>query len=425
MTKKRVTYITAGAGGMYCGSCIRDNALVGELQKMGWDVTLLPLYTPIRTDDEDHSVDLVLFGGINVYLQQKYALFRHLPSFFDRWLDNPKLIRRVASGALSVDASQLGAMTLSMVKGEDGFQMREVKKLVRWLKEVSKPEVICLTNLLVGGSIPVLKRELQIPIYVTLQGDDVFIDELVEPWRSKVLETMRSLGQQVDGFITFSEYYRDKMVDLLAVDRGKFLITPLGIETTEFDEVHESRKARGRGKTIGYFARLCPEKGLDMIVSAFLELASTDLDYRLVVGGWLAAKDEAYFTAQKALVAEAGLADRFEYICSPDRAAKFEFFKRIDVFCVPARFVEPKGLYLLEAMASGVPVVAPDSGAFPELIGASGGGELFSAGSIKSLVAKLESFDPASGEAGRNWVVKNGNQRVMAEATSKIFAKET
>jgi glycosyltransferase involved in cell wall biosynthesis len=425
MAKQRVTYITAGAGGMYCGSCLRDNALVGELSKMGWEVTLLPLYTPIRTDGEDRSVDQVLFGGINVYLQQKFPLFRHLPGFFDRWLDNPKLIRRVAAGAMSVDASQLGAMTLSMVKGEDGFQRREVKKMVRWLKEVSQPEVICLTNLLVGGSIPALKRDLGIPIYVTLQGDDVFIDELIEPWRSQILATMRQLSQQVDGFITFSEYYRDKMADLLAIDHKKFWITPLGIDTAEFDGVYQSRQTRVPGKTIGYFARLCPEKGLDTIVSAFLALAARDPDFRLIVGGWLSAKDEAFFAAQTDRVAEAGLSDRFEAICAPAAAAKQDFFKNIDVFCVPARFEEPKGLYVLEAMASGVPVVAPDRGAFPELIRASGGGELFAAGSLEELVAMLERFQPAPGEAGRAWVLQNGSLKAMAEATAEVFAKRT
>ncbi|MEO0413406.1 MAG: glycosyltransferase family 1 protein, partial [Verrucomicrobiota bacterium] len=173
----KVTYITAGAGGMYCGSCIRDNQLAAALGDLGWDVTLLPLYTPIRTDDEDRSVDQVFFGGINVYLQQHIPLFRVLPSFLTRWIDNPNLIRRVTKKAMSVDAKQLGAMTLSMVRGEDGYQRAEVRKLVNWLKNENQPELICLTNLLVGGSVPVLKRELDVPVLVTLQGDDVFLDE--------------------------------------------------------------------------------------------------------------------------------------------------------------------------------------------------------------------------------------------------------
>ncbi len=111
---------------MYCGSCIRDNSRVSGLEELGWDTLLLPLYTPIRTDEEDHSVDQIFFGGINVYLQQKIPLFRHLPNLLDRWLDNPKLVKRVASKSISVSAADLGAMTLSMVKGEHGYQKKEV-----------------------------------------------------------------------------------------------------------------------------------------------------------------------------------------------------------------------------------------------------------------------------------------------------------
>ena len=257
---------------MYCGSCIRDNVLAGELIKLGWDVSLVPLYTPIRTDDENWTLDRVFFGGINVYLQQKIPLFRHLPGWFDRWLDNPALIKRVASNNLSVDAKQLGSMTLSMVKGEDGNQRREVKKLVHWLANESRPDLICLTNLLVGGAIPALKRELGVPILVTLQGDDVFLDELEEPWKSKVLQEMRKLAAQADGFITFSKHYRDKMADLLQIDPDKFHLAPVGIDPEGFQAVFEARSNREKGsRNLGYFARLCPEKGFDLAVSAFLK----------------------------------------------------------------------------------------------------------------------------------------------------------
>ena len=132
---------------MYCGSCIRDNSLAAGLGRLGWDVTLLPLYTPIRVDEDDNSVDQVFFGGLNVYLQQKIPFFRHLPAFVDRWLDNPKLIRRVASKAVNVSASELGDMTLSMVRGEHGHQAKEVKRLVHWLKESDVPQVSELTEL--------------------------------------------------------------------------------------------------------------------------------------------------------------------------------------------------------------------------------------------------------------------------------------
>ena len=74
----RVAYITAGAAGMYCGSCLHDNTLAGALLRMGHDVSLIPTYTPIRTDGTDFSIDRVFYGAINVYLAQKASLFRQL-----------------------------------------------------------------------------------------------------------------------------------------------------------------------------------------------------------------------------------------------------------------------------------------------------------------------------------------------------------
>lgn len=425
----KIVYITAGAGGMYCGSCMRDNALAGGLQKLGWDVTLLPLYTPIRVDEEDHSVDQVFFGGINVFLQQKIPLFRHLPRFLDHWLDNPALIRRVSSGSISVKAKELGEMTLSMVKGEHGFQKKETVRLVEWLKNHAKPDLVCLSNLLVGGSIPALKRELNIPVLVTLQGDDVFLDELEEPWKSKVLAEMKRLAEEADGFITFSEFYRGVMSELLDIPREKFHLTPLGIQFEEFDEIYEHRSENHPGPVIGYFARICPEKGFDILVDAFLQVASDHPDVRLRAGGWLSDKDSDLFQAQIEKIGKAGLEDRFEYVGSPDHDGKIDFFKSTRVFCVPARFVEPKGLYLLEAMASGLPSVVPDRGALYEMMKASGAGLVFDHGDVKDLadhLSKLVGDEGACrtlGQRGRTWVEKYCSREVMASETAKVFEK--
>lgn len=412
---------------MYCGSCIRDNSLVTGMEELGWDVLLLPLYTPIRVDDEDHSIDQVFFGGINVYLQQKIPLFRHLPAFLDRWLDNPRLIRRVSSRAMSVSAADLGAMTLSMVKGEHGYQRKEVKRLVEWLRDLVKPDLICLTNLLVGGSIPALKRELGVPVFVTLQGDDVFLDELTDPWRDQVLAEMRALAGQADGFLTFSEYYRDRMAELFEVPVDRFSLTPLGIPTSEFDSVAEAVAKRERGQVIGYFARLAPEKGFDVLIDAFLELADRYPDCELRVAGWLSEKDRDFYDTQLRKIEEAGLENRFRHVEAPDGAAKLEFLRGIDIFSVPARFVEPKGIYVLEAMACGLPVVAPGRGIFPELLDRSNGGILCEPEDSESLAKALGELldDPercsALGETGRKWVREHGNQEAMARETARVF----
>lgn len=425
--KPKIVYLTAGAGGMYCGSCIRDNFLVEGLEQLGWDTLLLPLYTPVRVDGHDHTVDQVFFGGINVYLQQKIPFFRHVPRILDRWLDNPKLIRRVASRSMTVSAAELGSLTLSMAKGEDGFQKKEVQRLVDWLKEVVKPELVCFTNLLVAGCLPAIQRELGIPAFVTLQGDDVFLDELREPWREQVMEEMRKLAASADGFLTFSPQYRDRMADMLAIPEEKFHLTPLGIPAADFDGVAEARSRRKPGQTIGYFARLAPEKGFDVLVDAFLELAPRFPESRLKVAGWLSDKDKGFHAAQLAKIEAAGLGDRFEHVEAPGDEEKHDFLASIDVFSVPARFVEPKGLYVLEAMACSLPVVVPDRGIFPELAAKSDAVVLCDPENPPDLAAKLgevlkhPAITSEMAEKGRTWVSEHATLEAMARETARVF----
>lgn len=421
---------------MYCGSCLRDNAVAIGLRKLGLDVALVPLYTPIRTDEEDGSIDRVFFGGINVYLQQKFPLFRWLPGLFDRWLDNPRLIRRVATGRMSVDAKELGALTLSMVRGESGHQRKEVRRLVGWLRDEMRPDLICLTNLLVGGSVPAIRRELPgVPILVTLQGDDLFLDELVEPWRGRVLAEMRRLAAQVDGFIVFNAFYQHRMGGLLGIPAEKFHRVALGVEEDRFDPVARDRldrpKPDGAPRVIGYFARLCPEKGFDLLVDAFIDLARRPGfgDVVLKCGGWLSEKDRAYHERQEARISEAGLLPRYRPVGSPDGEGKIAFFRDVDAFSVPARFVEPKGIYALEAMACGIPVVEPDHGAFPEMLSASGGGLLVPHGDSAALADGLARLLADRGErerlgaSGREWVGRACGREAMARTTAEVFGR--
>src|SRR5437764_6688233 len=105
----RIAAITAGAAGMFCGSCLHDNTLAAALVAQGHDALLIPTYTPIRTDEEDVSQKRVFFGGINLYLQQKAGLFRRTPRWLDRLLDFPGLLRLVSRFAMSVRPEELGA----------------------------------------------------------------------------------------------------------------------------------------------------------------------------------------------------------------------------------------------------------------------------------------------------------------------------
>ena len=138
----RILSVTAGAASMYCGSCLRDNAVAAALIARGHDVTLIPLYTPLRTDEENVTRPDVLFGGINIYLQHQSALFRRLPRFVDRLLDSPWLIRTFADRSVSVEPKLLGGLTISMLEGTTGVLRKEFDKLLDWLKDEPRPDIV-------------------------------------------------------------------------------------------------------------------------------------------------------------------------------------------------------------------------------------------------------------------------------------------
>src|SRR5260370_18327587 len=149
----RIVYITGGAGGMFCGSCLRDNSLVATLLAKGHDVLLIPTYTPIRTDEPDVSQKRIFFGGINVFLEQKIPLFRHTPRLLERLFNNTRLLRWVSRFAVNTRAEDLGDLTVSMLKGKHGYQAKEVTTLVDWLAAALRPEITTLTKVLHSGFV--------------------------------------------------------------------------------------------------------------------------------------------------------------------------------------------------------------------------------------------------------------------------------
>src|SRR5438876_5326191 len=211
----KILSITAGAAGMYCGSCTRDNALAVELLARGHDVTLLPLYTPTTTDETNVSTNRVLFGGISIYLQQYLSLFRMMPRFLDRLWDSPAIIRALASRSLSTDPKLLGDLTLSMLEGERGVLRKEFEKLLNWLADEPVPDVVNLPNSLLIGLAGPLKRALKRPLFCTLQGEDLFLEGLSERYRERALDLIRQQVPDVDGFLSVSDYYVPVMARLL------------------------------------------------------------------------------------------------------------------------------------------------------------------------------------------------------------------
>jgi glycosyltransferase involved in cell wall biosynthesis len=412
---------------MYCGSCMRDNALAAELIRLGHEVTLLPFYTPTLTDEDNVSrQEQVFFGGISVYLEQHLPAFRKAPRFVDRLLDAPNVIKAFTSGSISVDARQLGALTVSTLRGEAGHQRKEIEKLLEFLAGEEPPDIVNVPYTLLICLAKPLKRALDRPIVMTLQGEDLFLEALTEPYKSEALELVRRQVDDVDMFIAVSEYYARFMRDYLGVPQSKMRVGTLGVNTQ--DLTVSPRRTRDPF-TIGYFARVAPEKGLHNLAEAYriLRTERSLPPSKLLVAGYLPPEHKAYLAGIAEGLRLAGLGEEFVYRGTVERARKVQFFHDIDVLSVPSPYHEPKGLYLLEAMACGVPVVQPNHGAFPEMIARTGGGLLARSDAGADVADALYDLwkDPAGaaemGRRGADGVRRHYTVTHMAENVLRIY----
>ncbi|HZJ46608.1 MAG TPA: glycosyltransferase family 4 protein [Pyrinomonadaceae bacterium] len=380
----RILYLTGGAGRMYCGSCLRDNALATELIARGHDVLLLPVYTPTFTDEPNVSNDHVVLGGISAYLEQYVPMFRKSPRWLDRLWDSSFVLSLASRRSISTNPRMLGEMTVSVLKGENGFQQKEITKLIEWLRTQPLPDVISLPYSLLIGLAKPLKDAFELPVFCTLQGEDLFLDGLKEPYRSEALDLIKTQLEYVDAFLPVSEYYADFMPRYLGIPRDKMRVVPLGINPSGF----EPKEDRAGGPfTVGFLARIAPEKGLHVLAEAYKLLRQSGQlnEARLEAAGYMAPDAKPYLDQIRARLTEAGLGSEFNYRGVVDREHKINFLRQLDVMSVPATYDEPKGVSLLEAMACGIPVVQPRRGAFTEIVQHTSGGLLVNSDDPESL----------------------------------------
>ena len=424
----RITYITAGAGGMYCGSCIRDNALAARLTAAGHEVLLLPLYTPLLTDEENVSSDRLFYDGISVYLEEWVPLFRHTPWLLDRLWESPQLIRAVAGRAVQTEPESLGDLTVSVLEGTDGRQSKEVAKLVHWLRGQPRPDVVDISNSMLIALARPLKEALGAPVCCTLQGEDIFLSRLGEAHRKRCIELIAEHAQYVDRFVAVSDYCAERMCRFLGIPGAKIDVTPLGISV---DGLENSARTERNGLTIGHFGRVAPEKGLHVLCEAYRRLREAGRIERasIKVAGYLSPGHQSYLDSILEQAREWGLDGDGSYHGKLDREQKLEFLSTLDMLAVPAVYDDPKGLPLLEAMACGVPVIVPRRGTYTEFVERTGGGVLVQPDDVGALEAALERLAADRdhreelGRQGAAGVREHYTAEVMAERAVDVYRK--
>ena len=421
----KILAFTAGAARMYCGSCLRDNTLAAELKREGHDIVLMPLYTPTRTDEPNVSESRVFMNGITVCLEQESVFFRKTRWLLDRLWDSQWMIRLASRTSIAVNPRVLGEMTVSMLRGERGFQLKDIRKLTSWLSAEAPPDLVTLPNCLLSGLAKPIRQAVGRPVCCTLQGEDLFLSQLEEPYRSQAWDLIRANVAHVDGYAAVSEFAADYWRRELGVPAHKIHVVPLGISPPRVEKA-----PRESGSfTVGYLARIAPEKGLHVLADAYIRLRRRGELHGAMfrAAGYLAPEHRAYLRGVEKQIGDAGFAVEFHYQGELDRDRKMEFLRGLDVFSVPCTYNEEKGLPALEAMALGVPVVQPRCGAFTEMLTRTGGGLLVEPGDPVSLADAILRLwnDPdlaaAFGRCGAQGVREHYSAAQMAARALEVY----
>ncbi len=423
----RIVQLTPGAGGdFYCENCLRDGALIRAVMSAGHEMLAVPLYLPLRTEQVTPGADAPIFyGGVNVYLQQRFKLFRHTPRWLDRIFDSRSLLRRVARKAGMTDASLLGETMLSSLRGEQGRQVKELKRLTDWLAQNPRPDVVCLSNVLLAGLTRRIRAELNAPVVAMLQDEEGFLDGLAEPYRERAWELLAERAGEIDAFIAVSEFYARRMIDRLGLPAGKVSVVRLGIETSQYAPAERAPSP----PAVGFLSQMTVGKGLPTLVEAFIRLKAMpqNAELRLCVAGGSTAADEPCLAAVRARIDAVGLGDDVEFHEAIDHQGKQRFLHSVSLLSVPTARGEAFGLFVLESLASGVPVVLPRHGAFVELVEATRGGVLCEPNDPAALADAIESLlaNPARahemGRRGREVVNRDFSAEKMARGVVHAF----
>jgi glycosyltransferase involved in cell wall biosynthesis len=310
-------------------------------------------------------------GGVNVWLQEHVPLLRYTPAFLDHPLDSRRLLEWLSSRTGSARAADLGPLTVSTLQGEAGRQRKEVWKLAHWLAAEIRPDVVHLSNALLLGLARAIREVTGARIVASLSGEDVFIEQLPDPYREETWTLLRDRAADVDQFVALNRFFADFMGGRMGLPADTVAVVPHGVDLTVFaaapPDLEARRKARGGRLRLGFLARACPEKGLDQALKA-LAILARDRDVELVAAGATVEAERIYLAGCLALAEDLGVADRFTWRGQVDRAGKLALLGDIDLFTLPTTHPEAKGLSAIEAMAAGVPVVAAAHGTFPELL---------------------------------------------------------
>ncbi len=429
----KILHIIPGSGGsFYCGNCLRDSKYVEALKKLNHEVVKIPMYLPLFDDVDDQVKEVpVFYGAISIYLKQMSPIFRKAPKWFDRFLNSGPMLKFAAKMAGSTRATGLEDMTISMLLGEEGKQNEELDRMVNWIGDNCNPDVIHMSNALLNGIAPKLKQVLNVPIICSLQDEDVWIDPMEEKYQTESWGLMEENSEYIDAYISVSEYYSKLIQEKMNIPKEKLHTLHLGVDPKEYSTNESPSHRVTESLSIGFISRMCYGNGIDIAVDAFVLLKQmTGFEkVRLYLTGGSTGDDKEILKSIRKTIKKNNLAEQVVFEDDFENEGRTKFFESVSFISVPVRNGEAFGLYLLESMASGVPVIQPALGAFPEIIELSKGGMTYEPNTPEKLAETwadlLNNPDEIKkmGEAGRSGVEKHFNIYDQGKQLIDIYKK--
>ncbi len=424
--KMKIVNIVPGFGGtFYCGNCLRDSAYVASLREAGHDAVTLPMYLPLTMLHEPGEQEVpVFYGAVGIYLRQ-FPVLRNMPGWLEQLVNSRPMLKYAAKKAGSTRAHGMEKLTESMLLGSEGLQHHELQQLVDFLKYNLKPDVVHFSNALLLGMARQIREEVGVPVVFSLQDEDVWVDAMDISYREKIWKMMSDKVADVDAFIAVSEWFAREMQHRMKIPDEKLHVVHIGVNPGKY----KIRKPQNNPLAVGYLSRINQENGFEVLVDAFI-LLKTDprfKELKLRATGGMTADDKPFLRRQIAKLETAGISGDLEVLYDYENVDPDDFFASVSLISVPVLKGEAFGLYQAEALASGIPLVQPALGAFPEIISTSGGGVIYQPNTAKALAEKLAEVLAdypgleAMGARGRKSVEEHFDCRKMTAKMVEIY----
>jgi glycosyltransferase involved in cell wall biosynthesis len=418
----KIVYLITGSGGsFYCGNCYRDMIYLRAIRKVnGINATAIPLYLPPDKTTIESGLDKnVFFGAISMYMREKIPGFRRMPSFIEKLVDSGPMLRMAAGAAGTTRTEGLEEMTLNMIRGDNTFPEKEINRLIDYLLKDGKPDIIHLSNALIIGIARQLKKKMDVKIVCSLLNEDDWIDEMAEPYQTNAWDLIGKEAANVDAFITPSRYYKELFISKTGMSGDNFHIIPLSIDTGGISFTRNEPV----WPALGYFCRINSQNGFDKLVDAFIKIKKENSipGLTLHVSGGYTGDDKPFINKQLKKLKINGFESSVTMYPEFQGISKDEFFRSINVMSVPVRKHDGYGLYLIESIGDGVPVVQPATGAFPEIIEKTSGGITYTPDTIEELSKSLVSL--FNNKELIKQLGKTGKEKVKSELTLDKMAE--